>query len=106
MQATINALKDDNTIGQTYDLGGPHTYTTQEYYEMLFNICQIKPYVVPVKLERFIEMMRSPSHSSFDRYMAQYYFYPHFMTQEAVDVVCRPEAKGFADLDIMPVSLG
>jgi len=57
-------------------------------------------------MERAIELMRSPSHSSFDRFMGQYYFFPHFLVQEACDVTCRPEAKGFADLNIMPVSWG
>lgn len=37
--AMINSLKMDETVGQTYDLGGPHVYTVHEYYEMLFNIC-------------------------------------------------------------------
>lgn len=106
MQAMGNALKQDETIGQTYDLGGPHEYTVHEYYEMLFNICQIKPYVVPVKMERALELMRSPSHSSWDRFMGQYYFYPHFMTLEACDVLCRPGSQGFKELNILPVSLG
>lgn len=31
--AMHNALKMDESIGQTYDLGGPHTYTMYEMYE-------------------------------------------------------------------------
>lgn len=59
-----------------------------------------------MKFERALDLMRSPSHSSWDRYLGQYYFYPHFMTLEACDVLCRPEAKGFKELNILPVSLG
>lgn len=36
--AILEALKMDETIGQTYDLGGPHTYTYNEIYEMFFDI--------------------------------------------------------------------
>lgn len=49
--AIFNALKMDETIGQSYDLGGPHVYTYNEIYEMFFNICNIKPYTSVVKLE-------------------------------------------------------
>ena len=41
----------EETIGQSYDLGGPHTYTYQEIYEMFFDICQVKPYTSVVKFE-------------------------------------------------------
>lgn len=30
--AIINALKMEETIGQSYDLGGPFTYTYREIY--------------------------------------------------------------------------
>jgi len=38
-QAIINSLKMDESIGQTYDLGGPHTYNYMEMYEMFANLC-------------------------------------------------------------------
>ena len=49
--AMLNCLKMEETIGQTYDLGGPHVYTYNEIYEMWANICLIKPYTSVVKLE-------------------------------------------------------
>ena len=49
--AILNCLKMEETIGKSYDLGGPHTYQYQEIYKMFFNICQIKPYVVTVPME-------------------------------------------------------
>ena len=49
--AIMNSLKMDETIGQTYELGGPHTYNYQEIYNMFFDITQIKPYVTTVPLE-------------------------------------------------------
>ena len=49
--AAINCLKMDSTVGQTFDLGGPHTYTIDEIYEQFFNTAMIKPYIVPIKME-------------------------------------------------------
>lgn len=49
--AILNCLKMEETIGQSYDLGGPHTYTYNEIYEIFFNLCNIKPYSTVVKLE-------------------------------------------------------
>jgi hypothetical protein len=41
----------EETIGQSYDLGGPHTYTYQEIYQQFFNLTNIKPYTALVPLE-------------------------------------------------------
>lgn len=49
--AALNCLKMEETIGQSYDLGGPHTYTYEEIYQEFFNNTGIKPYSVVVKLE-------------------------------------------------------
>ena len=35
--AIMNCLKMEETIGQSYDLGGPHTYSYEEIYEQFFN---------------------------------------------------------------------
>jgi len=32
--------------------------------------------------------------------------FPHFMIEEALNVTCRKDAKGFKDLHILPVSFG
>ena len=44
--AAINALKMEETMGQTYDLGGPHTYRYEDLMEQFFNLTEIKPYSV------------------------------------------------------------
>lgn len=49
--AIINCLKMEETIGQSYDLGGPHVYTYEEIYEQFFNTALVKPYTSVVKLE-------------------------------------------------------
>jgi len=102
----MNCLKMEETIGQTYDLGGPHTYTYQEVYEMFFDICQIKPYTSTVKLEDAYEMYHYGWWQSFYRQMFRTWLYPEFMTLESQNLVVNPQNKGFADLHIKPVSFG
>jgi len=36
--AVLNCLKMEETIGQSYDLGGPHTYDYHEIYRMFYEI--------------------------------------------------------------------
>ena len=49
--AIMNALKMEESIGETYDLGGPHVYDFKEIYEMFFNYSMVKPYTAEVPLE-------------------------------------------------------
>lgn len=104
--AVMNCLKMDETIGQSYDLGGPHTYTYQEIYEMFFDITQIKPYTSLVKLEDAYQYYHYKWWQSFYRQFFRVWLYPEFMTVESQDLVVNPENKGFADLHIKPISFG
>ena len=38
-------------MGQSFDLGGPHTYTFEDIYEQFFGLTEIKPYSIKVKYE-------------------------------------------------------
>ena len=49
--AVHNCLKMDETVGQSYDLGGEHIYNYHEIYEMFANICNLYPYMVEVPQE-------------------------------------------------------
>ena len=104
--AIMNCLKMEETIGQTYDLGGPHTYTYQEIYEMFFDITQIKPYTATVKLEDAYEYYHYGWYQSFYRQMFRTWLNPEFMTIESQELICNPQNKGFADLHIKPISFG
>jgi len=73
----------EESIGQTYDLGGPHVYTYNEIYEQFFNITQIKPYSTVVKLEDVYEYYQYKWWQSFYRQFFRTWLYPEFMTQEA-----------------------
>lgn len=81
--AVMNCLKMEETIGQSYDLGGPHTYTYQEIYEMFFDICQIKPYTSVVPLEQAYYYYHLKAYQSFYRQMFRTWLNPEFMTIEA-----------------------
>jgi len=104
--AIINCIKMEETIGQSYDLGGPHDYSYNEIYEMFFDLTQIKPYSASVKLEDAYEMMHRPWYSSFYRQMFRSWLYPEFITLENQELICNPANKGFADLHIKPISFG
>ena len=104
--AILNCLKIEESIGQTYDLGGPHVYTYEEIYRMLFNITLIKPYTTVVKLEDVYELYHYKWWQSFYRQMFRTWLSPEFFLQESVDLVCNPANKGFEDLHIKPVSFG
>lgn len=39
----LNALKIEDSVGQTYELGGPYEYTMLQIFEILFNIIGKKP---------------------------------------------------------------
>lgn len=104
--AVINCIKMDETIGQVYELGGPHVYTWDEIYEQWYAVTGIKPYIIPLKLETVMDWANSPRLSSAYRYVAKYWLYPEFMFSESIDVVTSPNEKSFEDLYIKPVSFG
>lgn len=104
--AATNCLKMEETIGQSYDLGGPHTYTYEEIYEMFFDICQIKPYTAVVNLEDAYYYYHLKAWQSFYRQMFRTWLTPEFMTLESQPLVVNPANKGFADLHIKPISFG
>ena len=104
--AIRNCLKMEETIGQTYDLGGPHVYNYEDLYEQFFSLSQIKPYSVEVKFEEAIKYkqyhwLQSPYRKLFKTWLT-----PEFMTMEAQELVVAPNSKGYADLNIKPISFG
>ena len=104
--AVINCLKMEETIGQSYDLGGPHIYKYSEIYDQFFQITQIKPYTALVKLEDAYEYYHYKWWQSFYRQMFRTWLTPEFMTVEGQNLVCNPANKGFKDLYIQPISFG
>ena len=72
---------------------------------MYFNTCKIKPYVLPVKMEEAYRLMNFKWYGpSFQRYVFGSWLYPEWIVQESTDLVVDPSRKGFADLNVVPVS--
>jgi len=104
--AIMNCLKMEETIGKSYDLGGPHTYNYHEIYNMFFDICQIKPYVTMVKLEDAYYYHHLKWWQSFYRQLFRTWLNPEFMTIESQNLLVNPQNPGFEDLHIKPISFG
>lgn len=80
--AVLNALKMEESIGQTYDLGGPHSYSYEEIYQMFFEITEIKPYTNLVKFEDAYEYYHYKWWQSFYRQLFRTWLNPELMTLE------------------------
>ena len=63
-KAIINCLKMPETIGQTYELGGPVIYTFKELYETMFNCVNMKPYMVSIPIEEAFNYYNFPGFTS------------------------------------------
>lgn len=96
----------EETIGQSYDLAGPHTYNWEEIYEQFFNLTEIKPYSVSVPLETAYEYYRYPWWVSPYKKLFTAWLRPEFMTVESQNLISNPSNKSFADLNITPISFG
>ncbi len=55
-----NCLKMPETIGQTYELGGPVTYTYKELYEFMFNAVNLHPYMISITPEMAFDYYNAP----------------------------------------------
>ncbi len=61
--ALMAILKDPNTAGRTYELGGPQVYTFRELMELLLQVVRRRRYLVPLSFglasfkARFLEML-------------------------------------------------
>lgn len=81
--AIFNSIKTEESMGQVYDLGGPHTYTFEDIYEQFFSLTEIKPYSVQVKLEKAFEYYQYPWYTSPYRKLFRAWLNPEFMTIES-----------------------
>lgn len=50
-KCVLNALKLEESKGQTYELGGPHVLSMLEIYEIIFNIMRVRPTIAYVDPE-------------------------------------------------------
>jgi NADH dehydrogenase (ubiquinone) 1 alpha subcomplex subunit 9 len=104
--AMYNCIKSEETIGKTYDLGGPHTYTYEQMYEHFFHLTEIKPYSVTVKPEMAYRYKQYHWAQSVYKKLFKIWLNPEFMTQEAQDLVVNPNNLGYEALGVKPISFG
>ncbi|MGB0671064.1 MAG: complex I NDUFA9 subunit family protein [Rhodospirillales bacterium] len=94
--AVMAALADDKTMGKTYELGGPKTYSYKELMELVLKATGRKRFLAPIPfgvaslLAAFIGLLPKP-----------------LLTTDQVtllmkDNVVAPKAKGFKELGLTP----
>jgi len=81
--AVFNCIKNDKTIGKSYDLGGPHIYDYDDLYEQFFSHTEIKPYSVVMPLETAYQYKQYHVFQSPYRKLFRAWLTPEFMTVEA-----------------------
>ncbi|CAD8065357.1 unnamed protein product [Paramecium primaurelia] len=96
-QAMLNALKMPETIGQTYELGGPHVYTLLECYEMFHNIVQRPPKLAHIDKQLLLKIAQ---------YIPNWrYFNIDYILKHGDDMVVQVGSKTIDDLCVRPLSL-
>jgi len=94
--AVLNALKMHETRGKTFELGGPHTYSMLEIYEIVYNILgrEIKLAYVPHELA-----------TSVAQYIKNWDFFNlDMMVKNKIDITVAPGANTISDLMVQPIS--
>lgn len=84
------------TVGKTYELGGPHVYSMLEIYEIIFNIIQRRPKLVYFPHEIATKVAQHFKNWEFFNY--------DYMIKSKLDVVVSPNANTIKDLYIQPVA--
>lgn len=94
--AVLNALKLEESVGQIYELGGPHVYSRLQMYEMMMNAINVD-----------VDLLRIDN--DFAQWVAQRIINWRFFSldniiKDDIDLVVDPSAKKIEDLYISPVS--
>jgi len=98
--AVMNALKMPETVGKTYELGGPHVYSMKEICEIVYNKIGKPPVLrsIPYKTaSRFFSYF--PHAHGFTRFMSI-----HDVHESKIDLVVSEDALKISDLYVKPVS--
>jgi nucleoside-diphosphate-sugar epimerase len=104
-QAVYNILQLNNSIGQTYELGGNHKYTMKELLEFFSNSLRHRPRFVPVTYEDFMKLSLSPNWN-FEKATNWLIARPDYSAELRTDITVnkRDGVKTFEDLFITPVA--
>lgn len=91
----LNALKLDESVGQIYEVGGPHVYTRLQLYEMMMNTLNTDSSIIKInnELAEFVAQ----------RIINWRYFSHDDIIRDHLDIVVDPAAKKIEDLYVAPV---
>lgn len=95
-QCVLNALKLQETVGNTYELGGPHALTRLEMYEILFNIMKRPPGLFHFPRDIALSLAKMLPN------------YRHFNTEEItkdkIDILVNEASRKIDELCVNPVA--
>jgi len=95
-KCVLNALKLEESAGQTYELGGPVVHSLHEIYEMTLAKAELIPKIVSVPFWFYHNIMNMMPHG--DTFSLEHALY------EKTDLVVGKDAKTCEDLYIKPAS--
>lgn len=103
--AIYNMLQLDDSVGSTYELGGPHQYTMKELMEFFSNALNHRPRFVNVTFEDFMKLYLAPN-LHFEKAVNYIIARPDLSAELRTDIIVnkREGVKTFEDLHILPVS--
>lgn len=105
--AIVTSLDTQESVGETYELGGPNIYTFEEILEYILKVIDRKRLLVPVPWA--VASMQAVFLTLWSRVMLGFLGDP-VLTRDQVrllryDNVVSPDAKGLADLGITPETI-
>lgn len=92
VSAYITALRDRNTIGQRYELCGPHVYTLQQLFEYTADVLGLRR-----KIIRLDDMMSRLQARIMQHLPGKPFTYDNYLSMQ-VDNVCNYELPDFFDI--------
>ncbi len=104
-QAIINILQTQESIGQTYELGGSQVYTLKELFEFLANNLFWRVSYTNFNYDDFMRMYLSPN-SNWEKAAHWMISRPDYLTMQRVDniITKKKGIKTMEDLHITPLA--
>ena len=104
-QAILNILQTQESIGQTYELGGSQVYTLKELFEYLANNLRFRVTYSNYTYDDFMRLYLSPN-SNWEKAANWMIARPDYLSRQRVDnIITKKEGiKTMEDLHIIPLA--
>lgn len=101
-----NIIRDPETKGQTYEIGGPHVYTLKELFEFFANNLQRRVTYSNYSYDDLMRIYLSPN-CSWEKGAYWYLIRPDYLTKARTNnIITKKEGiKTIEDLNILPLSI-